>query len=61
MFLQCISVMFLKCKNLDKQKYSLHDREGNFNSGIAVKVAHIVANLENVHEETENPKQQKSR
>lgn len=60
MFLQRIIVMFLKCNNLDRQKHSLHDREGDFNSRITVKVAHIGGNLEDVHEETEKPEQQKS-
>lgn len=52
--------MFLKLNNLDKQKYSLHDGEGHFNSRVTVKVAHVVGNLEDVHEETEKPKQHKS-
>lgn len=60
MFLQRVSKMFLKWNNLDKQKHSLHDREGNFDSRIAVKVSHVVGDLEHVHEETEKPKQQKS-
>lgn len=52
--------MFLKCNNLDEQKQRLYDREGNFNSRVTVKVAHIAGNLEDVHEETEKPKQHKS-
>ena len=52
--------MFLKSNNLEKQKYSLHDGESNFNSGVTVKVANIGGNLEDVHEETKQAKQQKS-
>lgn len=53
------SVMGLKC-NLNEQKYSLHNREGDFNSRITVEVAHVAGNLEDVHDETEKPEQQKS-
>lgn len=60
MFMQCTECVFLKCNHLDKQKHSLHDREGNFNGRITVKVANIVCNLEDVHEETQKPEQQKS-
>lgn len=51
--------MGLKC-NLNEQKYSLHNREGDFNSRITVEVAHVGGNLEDVHDETEKPEQQKS-
>lgn len=35
-------------------------REGDFDGRVTVKVAHVVGDLEDVHEETEKAKQQKS-
>lgn len=48
--------MLIKCNNLSQQKHSLHDRESHFDRGVAVKVAHVVANLEHVHKQTEQAK-----
>lgn len=46
--------------NLDKHKQRLHDREGHFDWRVTVKVAHVVGDLEDVHEETEEAKQQQA-
>lgn len=56
--LMCRTMLRNSCDNLDEQKESLYDRKGNFNSRVAVKVAHVVGDLEDVHEQTEKAKQQ---
>lgn len=45
---------------LHDNKDKLYHREGYFNSWITVKVSHITSNLENVHNDTEDPKKHKS-
>lgn len=50
----------LKCINLNDEKRRLCGREGHFNSRITVEVAHVVGNLEHVHEQTEKTEQHKS-
>lgn len=46
--------------NLDEHKQRLYDREGHFDRRVTVKVAHVVGDLEDVHEETEEAKQQQT-
>lgn len=57
-------LFMLSCRrdlfNLDEHKQCLYDREGHFDGRVAVKVAHVVGDLEDVHDETEEAKQQQT-